>query len=197
MIHAAEVWLKISAATKFTLFVRASVCVWLVCVVFASLSVFSIESPKSTGLVFCPLQKQWMKRLPPSAPVSDLATFCAPAKAKEMFLGSLLRKRVPGNSANGEAAFFNFLAKGERSFAEMPSLPNDPQEALTDLTRNEFFGNAARTKIAFFQDGRLAFGQFSRPPTLEAAAIFPDPQFPPSATGAYAIKPRGPPFLRN
>ena len=185
--------MKVEKFTTKKISVRLASYAWLVCIFCTSLTVFSLESPRSGDVVFCPLQKQWVRKNPPrAAPAAEIASFCVSEKSKDAFLGSISQKAVKINPSGGEAAFFNFLAKGERSFAEIPPLPNAPEQGFVAVTRSEATGNVSRGKIAL-KTAIFSFEQLSRPPTLAAVQDFPASQFFFSSTAHNSATLRGPP----
>jgi hypothetical protein len=176
------------------LHIRMAVCVWMVCVLFSSLSVFATESPRSGDLVFCPLQNQWVKINQPSRPLSDLDIICAGDKLKAQFVEGLIRSgHVIGPMADGEKLFFAYAAKGDRSFTKLP-LPNDPDTPPLSLARNEANAYINQVEYYFCRAQSFFLDQLPQPLILSDAANVHVSRFYKASLVLTAVSPRGPPL---
>ena len=169
---------------------------WLVCVSLTAVSVVAFEGERSSDLVFCPLQNQWVKRSDPPKPKFSLAAICAGSKTKDRFLEKLTeRSDVAVSDADSlENLFFGFQAKGEQAFAEMPSSPYSPEKqiaAIETIQTGTSTSRATVTAAAFTKNFTLA--QFSRPPTREVRSNFASLHSCELNAFSVSVAPRGPP----
>lgn len=179
---------------------RGVLLLGLISVFFCSISLAGLESDRSSDLVFCPLQKQWVKRLEPGkivlpAPLTDI---CAPKKDKTVFLekllGSFRSKFGNYQTTNIGGLFLSYKVKGDRAFSEMPSSPPEPkapfsfvEKVLSGTVANRFGHIATIVQI-------VSLEQLSRPPTQTSEALFSPVFLRDLETFSTSTSPRGPPI---
>ena len=184
------------STTNWRFATQTIVFVLLFCITFGSLSSFAFDSPRSPDLVFCPLQQQWVKKSEPAMPLAKglLVDICASNKDKESFGGKLVQNIKISGKLTPENLFFEYQAKGDRAFAEMPSAPNPPDFPLVTLAKVQGASGVSRDDFPFAITTVLSLTQLSRPPTSRAAVDnFSLPAHPNLAIIAPAMAPRGPP----
>ena len=187
--------------SKFGRLVNRGVLLFgLISVFLCSISLAGLGSDRSSDLVFCPLQKQWVKRLEPERIVrrEPLTDICAPKKDKTVFLEKLLgsfRSKIGiYKAANIGELFLNYKAKGNGAFSELPSSPPERKtplfvvdKVLSGSVANRF-GNIA-TIVQIFSLEHL-----SRPPTQTAKSHFSPALFSDLESVSTSTSPRGPPM---
>jgi len=168
---------------------------WLICVSLTALSVVAFEGERSSDLVFCPLQNQWVKRSDPPKPKFSLAAICAGSKTKDRFLEKLAeRSDVAVSDADSlENLFFGFQSKGEQAFAEMPSSPNSPERQIAAIETFQTGTATNRTIVAAAVANKFTLAQFSRPPTREVRSNFASLHSRELNAFSVSVAPRGPP----
>ena len=127
---------------------RTISCVWLICFTFTSFSILAFDSPGSPDLVFCPLQKQWVKKNPPPRVADNsLAEICASGKSKSAFVDQLaLTRRSISEHSHATDQFFKFAARGKQVFDALPrkpDLPDQPPASLAKSSGNNDIGGAS------------------------------------------------------
>lgn len=179
--------------------------------IFCSLFLFALISvnflPQSTqndseDLVYCPLQKTWVKRDLPGEPVKvefPLGEICSSQKNKESFLSDLGKiassNQIIFDKQDEANLFFNYLEKGKKAFAYFESTQNHPKHQLVRNALNEKGANT-NYKIEFEPNRSEEFvlSQLSRPPTVRKTSKF-DFQIVYSLEKiSHNINPRSPPF---
>ena len=169
-----------------------------VCGVIASSFAITPGLPENAGVVFCPLQKKWVKGGSQIAELkpTPLSEICSPVKDKNSFTSSLisiLNSRVLEKTKIDIATlFFAFKAKGNRAFSDLPS---DPQLPSAPVSVNEVTVPAAghsRGDVIAVLSPFFTLEQLSRPPT-EAVCDLYFPCVAELPAKLVAINPRGPP----
>ena len=151
--------------------------------------------------MFCPLQKQWVKRNEPKQRKSIIPLFdiCAGNKDKSDFLDRLAIVAGPNvgfdSQAEAGASFFRYQEKGDHAFAELPSRPKHPKNTEVTLLREQIgssnFGiDPVSASVQIF-----SLNQLSQPPTRSETTNFPPYCFRSSGTSANRINTRGPPIF--
>lgn len=162
------------------------------------MSVFAIDVPNRGDLVFCPLQKIFVKRSEPKKiePRVALSDLCAVDKVKADFLERLVvsvnSKRVDGKLNLGEL-FFSFSATGDRAFSNLPSVPEAPGFPLAVVEKVQGVSGIERNGHIAVNTQVFSLQQLSRPPTRRPLTRFHFPPISDLASPAYAINSRGPP----
>lgn len=170
-----------------------------VCSAFGSISTSDRGPAHMAGLVFCPLQKKWVKEgdagmAAPAVPLSDI---CAPRRGKVMFVAGLVRAATLQVSVDEKvdltALFFAFRAKGDRAFARIPSAPDEPKTPTTVLHRTSMAAGFNRSSFVAVPAEEFSFEQLSRPPTEPVLTYLYFPRIADLRSIEYPIDPRGPP----
>lgn len=167
----------------------------------SSISVFAVDASNNGDLVFCPLQRQWVKKSEPKKvkskePLSDI---CGSKKTKTVFLHELIlaanTEVKAGHNVNIGELFVSFSAKGGKAFSELPSAPDSPKMPLTVIEKVQGGANIGRGGFVAITTQIFSLEQLSRPPTRNTASNFCSPQMTDLLSVAYAIHTRGPPSL--
>lgn len=171
------------------------VAVWMVCVLITALSVVAFEGKGSSDLVFCPLQKQWVKRSAPAKPKISLADICSSDKEKTHFFNRLILNSgiAYADKSSPEDLFFAFQAKGDQALKEIPSSPDFPERKLTSLIKVQTGSRISQTVLVAVVTQVLSFEQFSRPPTENLSANFTSRRVSDIDNISPSIAPRAPP----
>lgn len=175
-------------ADKITSFIHRctdtrAVAAW---VVFFSLLICSIpisarQKHSSADLVYCPLQKTWVKGGQPetySPPVDhSLDEICATTEHKQHFVidlaKSLFSKRIESSRISRANLFFQYLEKRKQAFAEVVPFKNAPDYQFVRAATKEKSG-AANYRVSFKRALPSAFGleALARPPTSNDSVKF-------------------------
>lgn len=171
-----------------------------VCSSFGSIMALDHGPAERAGLVFCPLQKKWVKegeagKVAPAVPLSDI---CAPRRGKSTFAASLLTAVSSQISVNKNLdltqLFFAFQVKGSGAFAELPSAPDAPRPPTTLSEKTVVTAGIDRNGFIAVPAKEFSFEQLSRPPTASSATNFHLPQIADLKMVADVTNPRGPPL---
>ncbi len=141
------------------------------CFALIYLHIFLPKSFELPTLVYCPLQKTWVKENTPNTPqeFQSVDKICAGEKLKNtVSFAFSLNTFQPLD----EKSFFDYLEKGNRLFTEQNRLPDLPNRKLTnDLNTqsavNNFTQNLENTSPAHF-----SFAQRQRPPSISISVNF-------------------------
>jgi hypothetical protein len=144
---------------------RAFCVLTLICSAFASLPVFSFDRANAADLVFCPLQRQWVKRQPlaPAKPTESLSDVCAADRDKAAFADRLILKAA-GRSIADEAIvslYFEFGAKGDAAFLDARSRSNSPEKPTSSFSKKEIGSSSVRSDLAVVKNEPLALRRIS------------------------------------
>ncbi len=141
------------------------------CFALIYLHIFLPKSFELPTLVYCPLQKTWVKENTPNTPkeFQSLDKICAGEKRKNtVSFAFSLNTFQPLD----EKSFFDYLEKGNRLFTEQNRLPDLPNRKLanhlnTQSAVNNFNQNLENTSPAHF-----SFAQRQRPPSNSISVNF-------------------------
>lgn len=174
--------------------------VWVLAISLTAMPLSAAPKAVTSGVVYCPLQRQWVRRneetkVVPSLPLSDL---CAASNDKAAFLQKLLSvasKLSTSQKLDLGELFFSFTANGEQVLAQQPSSPEMPRAplAVVDTVLGGIVTNRVVDLAAIPQIFSLE--QLSRPPTNLVEPI----PFSLASKGRRmaltSISPRGPPAV--
>lgn len=176
----------------------------LLSVLFGSLPVFAHTQKQSPDLVYCPLQKSWVKRNP-SAAVAPIKTFkllddvCASNRLKENFFSDLSKslhsRRILSHQNDEVKLFFSYLERGEQVFAEIVTPSDAPNRQLAQSSKIEKSGGANYQKdFTNALTGKLFVQQFPRPPTIKNSSFYHSRIVKESNIISHRTAPRAPPI---
>lgn len=160
----------------------------------------AVEAPNYGDLVFCPLQKQWVKRLEPKQVESKeaLSDICGNKNTKTVFLHELIiaanTKVKAGHNVKIVELFISFSAKGGKAFSELPSAPDSPKMPLNVVEKVQGGASIGRNGFVAISTQIFSLEQLSRPPTLKTVSNFYPPQLTDLQSVACSIHTRGPPI---
>jgi hypothetical protein len=142
---------------------RAMSWIWLICFTFTSFSILAFDSPGSPDLVFCPLQKHWVKKNPPPRiPDVSLIEICASGKSKSAFFEQLaLTRRSISNHSLATEQFLRFAARGKQVFGALPRRSDLPEQLPASLAKNSAGNNVGRASNELCLSPLLIF--YSKP----------------------------------
>lgn len=156
---------------------------------------YEFQSPASTGLVYCPLQKTWVRGAQPKAlikyrPFDDI---CAADTRKNSLQIELSLKTFHPIT---QKIVFDYLEKGDTVFAGLNQLSNLPQHRWLAQTSAETAANNSSPEISKYAFANFVLPQAARPPTFTKVSTRFAFQFV-SALEKISrnIKPRSPPQL--
>ena len=178
---------------------------WLmfVCLSASYIPVFGQQNHGGGEVVFCPLQKIWVKKNFAALPktVKPLDEVCAANDLKESFLfessKSLFSLEVLSSPDSAEKLFFDYAAKGKQAFAEIAAPPNgSPERQFAKLIAHEkSAGNNFKNEFQLATIAAISLESFPRPPTF-CCPIQTDFQFVHELKKiSRSINPRSPPVL--
>lgn len=178
---------------------------WLLlfCLFFGSFPISAKQNNPSNDLVYCPLQKKWVKKnqnlSEPKKVEKPLDEICSSSKNKESFIFGLFSvistKQFSSTKENEESLFFKFLKKGERAFSESPDPNNLPKNQIASAVTKVKGGNVY-FNFDFAQELTETFklNQFARPPNTFQATKFGFHLIRELKNISRNINPRSPPF---
>lgn len=172
--------------------------VWLLCFALSSVSVVAVEAPRAGDLVFCPLQKLWVKGREPEKmrPPDALAAICAANTSKTSFLEKLAAApSIKVTAANAVDAYFSFQTDGSRALMKTRSAPDVPQIPLTVVSKLQSTAGSGHVAPVTGLADVFSFQQHARPPTGAVVSNYLSQQIPHLRPSSFAIIPRGPPVL--
>ena len=170
---------------------------------FNSFPAFGEKKSDSADLVFCPLQKIWVKKNSSVSrsekPRNLLDGICSSEKEKQSFIFELTQninfRQLTFAGKNGENLYFDFLQKGKKAFAEAAAPQNIPNREIANTgsiekgTNSNFKKDFSRVKSGIF-----SLEQFARPPTFTENFSYSFIIFREMKTISRRIAPRAPPI---
>lgn len=160
-----------------------------------AVSVVPIEGYRSSDLVFCPLQNQWVKKNERSKPTLSISALCAPAGEKIRFLKKLVEAvdLSVADESSLENLFFGYQVQGDSAFAGFPSSPGTPDRQVVVIETFQTSSGTHRPIVVAAVTKVFALEQFSRPPTFKIPANFAQNSSPDNDPVSASIAPRAPP----
>jgi hypothetical protein len=124
---------------------------WLLCTLFTLLPASAINGI-DRGLVYCPLQKAWVKGggEPVRQAPEVLKSVCASDAAKQKFTYESVRRLGVRNAFDRDLAeklFFDYSKVGRKAFNALPAAPLPTQPGLSERTAPETVIANGRTAI--------------------------------------------------
>lgn len=165
------------------------------CFALIYLHIFLPQTFEFPTLVYCPLQKTWVKENTPPIKTKEfqsLDKICASEKRKNTVnFAFSLNTFQPLD----EKSFFDYLEKGNRLFTEQNRLPDLPNRKFanqlnTQIAVNNFNQNLENTSPAHF-----SFAQRQRPPSKSISVNFEFQIVRALKKISHNINPRSPPFF--
>lgn len=145
--------------------------IWLACIVLVWIPVIAAGSPTSVGLVFCPLQRQWVSKAPePTAQQFDISSYCMPGAIKAAFLRAVSRRAGAGGFkvASSGDFFLKFAAIGEEAFSQHSPPPQTPAPGSAERPGANAAAGETRPRNVFVGTSDLSY---RTPLFLSAAAV--------------------------
>lgn len=161
-----------------------------------SFFILPLSNPKiDESLVYCPLQKAWVKQSIPQLKVEDdLENICAGDKLKARFNFQFAQKTL-GFQPKTEKLFFDYVQKGDLAFVEINHHSNLPNSNLAQNHKLEPVSNNSRQEISKQDLANLTLQQIARPPTFaKEISSFESQFFQTLESVSRKINPRSPPF---
>ena len=175
----------------------ARIFVWLLLLVIGggSLNFQSFQTPVSPNLVYCPLQKQWVKPDEPRAKIErpPFDEICA-TDARKSSLQFELALKTPRPLT--EKIVFDYLERGDRLIAELNGLSGAPEQRFDKQTNFEKAASNFSQKPGKFQIVNFTLPQAARPPNpSDKSADFGFQFVRPLVQISRNINPRSPPVF--
>ena len=152
-------------------------------------------SPKDENLVYCPLQKAWVKKEVEVKPhlKNPLDEICMSDSLKQKLTVEITLKQA---FSVDEKGVFETLQKGSQVLEAYQNVPNLPQQNLAEIKQsNSFLTSSNEIKIAFITKKQaFSFALNSRPPTVKESVKFDFQTAQSLETISRNINPRSPPF---
>lgn len=178
-----------------TIFTYLFSLVWLMSLFIGFSFLNTSQIVKNADLVYCPLQKTWVKRDEAAQPIrqNPLDQICmSDQKRQELTLQITLKNAF----AIDEKGIFDTLQKGEKVLSKYQENPNLPNQNLVQIRQTlNFLNNQNNWKVNFIAKSEaFSFALNSRPPTFLRSTKF-DFQFAQTLDKiSRNINPRSPPF---
>lgn len=180
------------------IFEYALICLVLFCIVFDLLPFSQRKTVESADLVFCPLQKAWVKRHKTEISTENpLSQICASDLQKNKFLlDRLSLSLLSFNRNETESLFFDYLRQGRSAFIKAYSSRNLPeQEQIEAIKEHKIAGythNGQKTKKL---NTSFTLPQAPRPPSNQEQTLLWTIASTSLETVLKQIHSRAPPFL--
>lgn len=181
---------------KFFLIFSNLFCLSIFFVLLSANFVIPYNSNELSNLVYCPLQKTWIKKTTETLLISSnpLEQICMSDSEKQHLAFKIVQKNA---FAIDEKGVFDTLEKGDKVLNDYQDFPNLPNQNLAKL-RHSFF--VLNTKNGFKTDSQInsqtvSFEQLSRPPTIQNATKFYFQLVHPLTKISRNINPRSPPIF--
>ncbi len=187
---------------KFFLIFSNLFCSSLFFILLSANFVIPYNSNELSNLVYCPLQKTWIKKTTETLLIrsNPLDQICMSDSEKQHLTFKIVQKNA---FAIDEKGVFDTLEKGDKvlndyqDFPNLLNLPNLPNQNLAKL-RHSFF--VLNTKNGSKTDSQInsqtvSFEQLSRPPTILNATKFYFQRVYPLTKISRNINPRSPPIF--
>ena len=195
-----------SGQTNFQYKITRTIFAWLVfvCLSASFVPVFGQQKHHADDeVVFCPLQKIWVKKNFVALPktVKPLDGVCAADELKEFFLvessRNLFSLKFFSSTDGAEKIFFAYAAKGKQALAEIAA-PSDgsPERRIAKLAaREKSVGGDFKNDFQQAMSATISLENFPRPPTF-FCPIESDFQFAHELKKiSRSINPRSPPVF--
>lgn len=143
-------------------------------------------------LVYCPLQKAWVERIPEKRIEFkfDFDKMCAAGGLKDAFVRTLITTSSINVTENPESLFFTFVESGEIE-AATHSLPDDSDFFIPGkLPAFTVRQNDSIAKIG----QRLSVSLLARPPTDQKLDDYPPSRLTDLSSDRGSLRPRAPPI---
>lgn len=169
--------------------------IWLMSLFIGFSFVNDLRLTANEDLVYCPLQKIWVKRAEESQPVRHISLdqICMSDRTRQELAIQIALKKAFAIDENG---IFEALQKGTAVLAKYRENPSLPQQNLTKVQYSSSVLNTSNNwKISFIAKSEaFSFALNSRPPTVYKTTKF-DFQFTKTLDQiSRNINPRSPPF---
>jgi hypothetical protein len=147
--------------------------VFCVCFLFALFSVnliFPAKSNQIKGLIYCPLQKIWVKAHIERVSQNDtFKNICATDKKKAELIAELSLKTFALEQVT-ENLLFDYLEKGNQAL--MNNFPNLPKNEVSKQTKFETAANNFQYDFIKLQLVKITLPKLSRPPNYKKSNKF-------------------------
>lgn len=168
-------------------------------IVLATIPFLPVSSPASQNLVYCPLQKQWVKRSERvEKPVVSFTDICTGTRGKAEFLGRLSlvsrRSNTVTDQTKADSYFFSYVKRGDAAFAGLPSAPDAPETLATISPLTQAGSSIVNLDPPVVGSTALSLDAFPRPTTPIAGDSYFFHTASVHSTVLTTRVPRGPPF---
>lgn len=167
----------------------------LLCTIFASfISIPASQAPDQNGLVYCPLQMQWVERAVKPVESSSLEV-CGAENYKLAFLEKLALAPIirRGMRPDVSELFLSFLTKGDRAFDQIPFGPGAPSKPVQLAETAQGGVVSGIHTFDILPQQIFSFGQFCRPPSSTSTADYLSRPLVDLRSAADSVTSRGPP----
>ncbi len=174
-------------------------CGLLLCVWFSGIVLHKSEAKNSDRLVYCPLQKKWVKgNDEPMFVRNPLDEICSTNDRKAAFTQGLLNNFISlssiANNLTTEDLYFEYAERGERVFSEINLQQDFPQRKSIAFESFQKASGIYKNELVKKQSVALIETNFARPPTFDAVAKFEFPTVQKLSKISHKILARPPPF---
>lgn len=177
---------------------RKAGLLWLLCTLITLLPAVAVNGV-DRGLVYCPLQKAWVKSggEPARQAPEMLKSVCASDTTKHRFTYERVRRmgaRTTPGSESTEKLFFDYSRAGRKAFNALPPAPLPTQPGLSETSAPETGIANGRAAIDGSSAGIAVLPETSLSRTPYKPVTFQDDSFFVSDTIFRISTPRAPPI---
>lgn len=169
---------------------------WLLCVLLSVIPAFASQTVADPDLIFCPLQKAWVRKGGETPKPDPLKNVCASDTAKQKFSYESFRRlsisRISPDDGQIENLFFDHSRLGDRAFASLKPVPLSERSGITGGISSESSAAIGRT-IVETPIGRSLFSPRLTIIALSRQAYFEYPTVFVSEALRQKSQPRAPP----
>lgn len=167
---------------------------FIFCIALSFFQIFFPPTSEISTLVYCPLQKTWVKSAEHIKPKIEktLDNICTSETLKNLANFKISLKTL---QPADEKTFFDYLEKGDRAFSELNRFPDLPSRKSFTKSKSEIAINNFNQKIEKSTLHHFSFAQFQRPPNVSVAINFDFQITRDLEKISRSINPRSPPFF--
>ena len=162
--------------SKVNLPTHIFICVLLLCVWFSGIALKPSFAENSYELVYCPLQKKWVKgNVEPILVKDPLDEFCSSSDNKKLFTQSFLSNPNYLPTLDVETLFLEYVDKGERAFTEIDHSHELPPRELISFNSIQKASSIYKNELVKKQSANSIELNSARPPNTLVSTKFEFP----------------------
>lgn len=167
-------------AKKIKFLSQLILCGLLLCVWFSGIVLQKSEAKNMDELVYCPLQKKWVKRNDePIFVRNPLDEICSTNDKKSAFTQSLVKNLISfssiANNLRTKDLYFEYTEKGEKVFSDINNQQDLPRRESIDFDGSQKSSSIYKNELTKKRNSVLVETNFPRPPNFISVKRFEFP----------------------